>query len=80
MDRYLRLIAAAITVAQSTVHIYISATAEKRQSTGYYVPRQAEAQIRQGVDAWSQLQDRLRELAALNKERHSYLPIRYRNL
>jgi hypothetical protein len=29
----------------------------------------AEAQIRQGVEAWSQLQDRLRELAALNKER-----------
>jgi hypothetical protein len=29
----------------------------------------AEAQIRQGVEAWSQLQDRLRQLAALNKER-----------
>jgi hypothetical protein len=31
-------------------------------------PRALEAQIRQGVDAWSQ-QDCLRELAALNKER-----------
>jgi hypothetical protein len=29
----------------------------------------AEAQIRQVLEAWSQLQDRLRELAALNKER-----------
>jgi IS5 family transposase len=34
-----------------------------------YVPHHAEAQIRQGVEAWSQLQDCLRELAALNKER-----------
>jgi hypothetical protein len=33
------------------------------------VPHHAETLIRQGIDAWSQLQDRLRELAALNKER-----------
>jgi hypothetical protein len=39
------------------------------KTTDYYVPHQAEAQIRQGVEAWSQLQDRLRELATLNKER-----------
>ena len=49
---------------------YISVIAEQtRKTTGYYVPHHAEAQIRQGVEAWSQLQDRLRELAALNKER-----------
>ena len=56
--------------APSTAHIYISVTAEKTgKTTGYYVPHQVEAQIRQRVDAWSQLQDRLRELAALNKDR-----------
>jgi hypothetical protein len=32
-------------------------------STSYYVPHHAEAQIRQGVEVWAQLQDRLRELA-----------------
>jgi hypothetical protein len=40
-----------------------------RKTTGYYVPHFAEVQVRQGVEAWSQLQDRLRELATLNKER-----------
>src|ERR1700739_2230192 len=50
-------------------HLYISYRGKTGKTTGYYVPQDAEAQIRQGVDAWSQLQDRLRELAALNKER-----------
>ena len=50
-------------------HLYISYRGKNGKTTGYYVPHQAEAQIRQGVQAWSQLQDRLRELAALNKER-----------
>src|SRR6201993_2826511 len=50
-------------------HLYISYRGKNGKTTGYYVPHQAEAQIRQGVDAWSQLQDRLRELATLNKER-----------
>jgi len=50
-------------------HLYISYRGKNEKTTGYYVPNQAEAQIRQRVDAWSQLQDRLRELAALNKER-----------
>jgi uncharacterized protein DUF6788 len=49
-------------------HLYISYRGKNGKTTGYYVPHQAEAQIRQGVDAWSQLQDRLRELAHLNKE------------
>ena len=42
---------------------------ENGKTTGYYVPHHAETQIRQGVEAWAQLQDRLRELATLNKER-----------
>jgi hypothetical protein len=50
-------------------HLYISYRGKTGKTTGYYVPQHAEAQIRQGVDAWSQLQDRLRELAAFNKER-----------
>jgi len=50
-------------------HLYISYRGENGKTTGYYVPQDAAAQVRQGVDAWSQLQDRLRQLAALNKER-----------
>src|ERR1700739_724575 len=50
-------------------HLYISYRGKSGKTTGYYVPHRAEAQIRQGVEAWSQLQDRLRELADLNKER-----------
>jgi hypothetical protein len=50
-------------------HLYISYRGTNGKTTGYYVPRHAETQIRQGVEAWSQLQDRLHELAALNKER-----------
>jgi hypothetical protein len=50
-------------------HLYISYRGTTGKTTGYYVPKALEAQIRQGVDAWSQLQDCLRELAALNKER-----------
>ena len=42
---------------------------ENGKTTGYYIPHHAETQIRQGVEAWAQLQNRLRELAALNKER-----------
>jgi hypothetical protein len=50
-------------------HLYISYRGSTGKTTGYYVPKAAEAQIRQGVEAWSQLQDRLRALAAFNKER-----------
>jgi hypothetical protein len=50
-------------------HLYISYRGKNGKTTGYYVPNHAEAQIRQGLEAWSQLQDRLRELATLNKER-----------
>jgi hypothetical protein len=50
-------------------HLYISYRGTNGKTTGYYVPHHAQTQIRQGVEAWSQLQDRLRELAALNKER-----------
>jgi hypothetical protein len=50
-------------------HLYISYRGENGKTSGYYVPQHAQTQIREGVEAWSQLQDRLRELAAFNKER-----------
>jgi len=52
-------------------HLYISYRGKTGKTTGYYVPHYAEAQIRQGVDAWSQLQDCLRELAALKRRASS---------
>ena len=56
-------------VVPSTVHTYLSVTEEQLEKLpATMFPRTLEAQIRQGVDAWSQ-QDCLRELAALNKER-----------
>ena len=33
-----------------------------------YVPKAAEAGVREGVAAWKELQERLRELADMNKE------------
>ncbi|HEY3986288.1 DUF6788 family protein [Cedecea sp.] len=49
-------------------HLYISYRGKNGKTTGYYVPHHAQAQIRQGVEAWAQLQDRLRDLALLNKD------------
>jgi hypothetical protein len=43
---------------------------EQGKTTGYYVPKGAEAATRQGVAAWQKLQACLRELAELNKERN----------
>ena len=41
---------------------------EAGKTTGYSVPKDAEAGIREGVEAWRELQERLRELADINKE------------
>jgi hypothetical protein len=49
-------------------HLYISYRGKNGKTTGYYVPHHAEIHIRQGVDAWLQLQDCLHELADLNKD------------
>ena len=51
-------------------HLQISYRSEKGKTTGYYVPKGAEEATRQGVAAWQQMQQRLRELAELNKERN----------
>lgn len=48
-------------------HLYVSFRGDAGKTTGYYVPKAAHAAVREGVDAWRQLQERLRELAELNK-------------
>jgi len=50
-------------------HLYISYRGPSGKTTGYYVPQAVEAPVRRGVEAWSRLQERLRELAMANKER-----------
>jgi hypothetical protein len=50
-------------------HLYISYRGERGKTTGYYVPKAAESEVRRGVEAWSQLQTQLRQLSALNKQR-----------
>lgn len=48
-------------------HLYVSYRGDGK-TTGYYVPKGAHDDIRRGVDAWRTLQQRLRELAELNKD------------
>ena len=51
-------------------HLNVSYRGEKGKTTGYYVPKEAEEATREGVAAWQQMQQYLRELAELNKERN----------
>jgi hypothetical protein len=51
-------------------HLQVSYRGEQGKTTGYYVPKAAEQATRQGVAAWQQLQQCLRELAELNKQRN----------
>lgn len=48
-------------------HLYVSYRGDGK-TTGYYVPTAAHDDIRRGIDAWQTLQQRLRELADLNKD------------
>jgi hypothetical protein len=50
-------------------HVYISYRGASGKTTCYYVPKAAEASIRRGVQAWASLQERMHQLAALNKGR-----------
>jgi hypothetical protein len=59
-------------------HLYISYRGESGKTTGYYVPKAAEGEVRQGVEAWTQLQSQLRQLAALNKQ-HVFEPTHIKN-
>jgi len=49
-------------------HLNVSYRGEEGKTTGYYVPQAAERATRQGVAAWAKVQERLRQLAELNKE------------
>jgi hypothetical protein len=51
-------------------HLQVSYRGEQGKTTGYYVPKAAQQATRQGVVAWQKLQQCLRELAELNKERN----------
>lgn len=51
-------------------HLNVSYRGEKGKTTGYYVPKAAEQATREGVAAWQKLQECLRELAELNKQRN----------
>jgi hypothetical protein len=65
--------------AQAWSALNISYRGEKGKTTGYYVPNGAEQATREGVADWQKLQECLRELAELNKERnlrHVREPIR----
>lgn len=42
---------------------------EGGKTTGYSVPKDAESGIREGIEAWRELQQCLRELADINKEK-----------
>ena len=50
-------------------HLYVSYRGDKGKTTGYYVPKAIQGEVRASIEAWGQLQDRLRRLAQLNKER-----------
>lgn len=51
-------------------HLNVSYRGDKGKTTGYYVPKAAEQVTREGVAAWQKLQECLRELAELNKQRN----------
>jgi hypothetical protein len=51
-------------------HLNVSYRGEKGKTTGYYVPKGAQEATRQGVAAWREMQECLRELAELNKDRN----------
>jgi hypothetical protein len=50
-------------------HLYVSYRGGKGKTTGYYVPKAIQPQVRENIAAWHQLQACLQQLAALNKER-----------
>jgi hypothetical protein len=50
-------------------HLYVSYLGDKGKTTGYYVAKKIEGETRAGIEAWNQLQDRLRRIAQYNRER-----------
>ena len=50
-------------------HLYVSFRGPTGKTTGYYVPEALGMGARQGVAAWQELQEVLRQLAELNRQR-----------
>jgi hypothetical protein len=50
-------------------HLYVSYRGDNGKTTGYYVPKAIQEEVRKSIEAWSQLQENLWRLAQLNKER-----------
>lgn len=49
-------------------HLQVVYRGASGKSTGYYVPKATETEIRQGVAAWKAVQEALRTLADLNRD------------
>lgn len=49
-------------------HLYVSFRGDAGKTTGYYVPKLAQRDIRLGIEAWQTLQQQLRDLAELNRQ------------
>ena len=50
-------------------HLYVSYRGPTGKTTGYYVPKSIHEDVRAGIAAWAELQDRLRHIAQLNRDR-----------
>src|SRR6266852_1271512 len=50
-------------------HLYVSYSGPAGKTTGYYVPKAIQPEVRKGIQAWIRLQKFLRRLAQLNKKR-----------
>src|SRR3990170_1766524 len=50
-------------------HLYVSFRRPERRTQGYYVPQALAAPMRAGVAAWQELQEGLRALAEVNRQR-----------
>ncbi len=50
-------------------HLYVSFRGADGTTTGYYVPQALAEPMRAGVAAWQELQEVVRELAELNRQR-----------
>jgi len=49
-------------------HMYISYRSAEGKTAGYYVPAAAQVEVRSGVQAWQDIQQRLRDLAEENRK------------
>src|SRR6185369_840250 len=50
-------------------HLYVSYRGSEGKTTGYYVPKSIQEDVRAGIAAWAQLQEHLRRIAQLNRQR-----------